>query len=242
MRNLWLIGATLVTSTAAHAIKTNLTDIHFGSSIGAAYADQVTSGSSSWDVVPKLTTSTYKNPSDYKTPLRMGVFYRHPQFTVDTYLRYFTNYRSAWTLSGTNTGEGNSRYKGVGFGVDFEMPMYTGKWFRGGLMVNAEYIRNHVIIAYTPSSGGTQNLQADTSNKLFGVGAFLDTYVGDLWSVGLHGVYAYDLGGTWKAGKSSTFLGVSHTAGQSLLDTTGVAATSNFSHWRVEAVLRLAFK
>lgn len=233
----------LLAAPLSHAYKTSLSAVHYGSSIGGAYASQLSSQSPSWDLVSQLapTGNTYTNPNKYKTPLRLGVFYRHPHFTVDTYLRYFTNYKSDWTLSGANTGAGNSRYKGIGLGVDFEMPILSGPWIRTGLLLNAEYTKNRMVIFFNPASGANQSLDATSTNAVFGGGVFADVYLGDLWSMGIRGVYAYDLGGTWRARESSTFLGTAHTKGDRIVGSSATIAKSNFTHWRAEAILRLAF-
>lgn len=238
-----LITATvLLGSSAAHAYKTSLDAVHFGPSLGGAYASQISSDGS-WDLVPGLVPngSTYSNAATYKTPLRIGFFYRHPQFTVDTYLRYFANYNSEWHLGGTGAGQGNSRYKGIGLGIDFEMPIYLSPWLRAGLAINAEYVKNRVLITFTPDSGPGQSLEAGSNNALFGGGAFVDLYLGDLWSLGLRGLYAYDLGGTWRARKAGALFGSSHAKDAAITTLAGDPATSSFSHWRAEMLLRLAF-
>jgi hypothetical protein len=227
----------------AHAYKTSLGVIHYGTSLGGGYANQLGASVDGWDPIKPLiaNTDTYTNTNSYKTPLRLGFFYRHPSFTVETYLKYFTNYQADWRLQGTNSGTGVSRYKGVGVGVDFEMPLVSKAYFRSGTMLNAEYISNRVLNSFSPTAGADQKLETRSKNVLLGGGLFAETYLGDLWSLGMHAVYLFDIEGTWTSAKNSSFLGNNYSAGSNILDSSGEPLSSNLSHWRIDLILRLAF-
>jgi hypothetical protein len=236
--------AAATTATPARAYLTSLNQPHFGTSLGGAYAGQISAWvGNGWNLVKATVPagSTYQSGSGYVIPARFGFYYRDPNFTLETYLRYFTSFGSTWTIEGGTDGSGTTRFKGVGGGLDFDMPMLAGDQLRAGLVLNAEYLSGRVVHSFESSGGAAQKLHASSSHALFGAGIFGEAYIGDLWALALRALYVYDLGGTWSATQSGTFLGTSYTASGDILDSEGNPLKSNFSHWRVEAIFRLAF-
>jgi len=235
----------VLTSTSnAHAYKVSFQDSHMGVSLGLGYAKQLPTFGGVWDPLRLFLDSsdTYTNPNDYKTPLRLGYFYRHSQFAVEGYLNYFTNYKTSWSVNGTNTGSGTTAYKGIGLGLDFEMPFYTGQVFRVGLLISGERLANKAVIKYT-QDGTNTTTRVDTTSPTYlaGAGLFSEYYLGDLWSLALHANYIYNFGGTWSVSRSGSMLGNTYSKGDQFLDANGLPKEMNLQHWKLTALLRLKF-